>query len=93
MRKTVSKILSKEEEKNIINAFNKGEFSIQQLDALNEFDSIISPKEIAIQLIKNWSNANEVNPFLAKEDKLQVELNLSAVKFFVQIIDDVQTVE
>lgn len=90
--KVTQKLLTPDQEKNIINAFNAGEFTIDQLDALNEFDGIISPKEIALSLIRNWMDANKHNPFIAKEDKKQNELNLSAIRFFVQIIDDTQTV-
>lgn len=91
-KKEKAKLLTPDQEKNIINAFNAGEFTIDQLDALNEFDGIISPKEIALSLIRNWMDANKHNPFIAKEDKKQNELNLSAIRFFVQIIDDTQCV-
>lgn len=67
-------------------------YAKKELDALNEFDGIISPKEIALSLIRNWMDANKHNPFIAKEDKKQNELNLSAIRFFVQIIDDTQCV-
>lgn len=91
-KKEKVKLLSKNEEENILNAFNSGVFNQEQLDALSELDSIISPKALALSICRSSIESTQHSPFLAKEDKKQQVLMLNAIQFFVRIIDDTQTV-
>ena len=88
--KTSKTVLTKEQEKNIINNFNNGHFNQKQLDALHELQISYSTKELAVELCKTTFEAVDGNPFIKPDDKERLQKQLFNIKYLVQLIKEVE---